>query len=182
VEGAFDWLPAVLRERAGRAGVPASTVKWSGDEGVDEMIEAGQVLLYTIGAFGEPSKRLRFSTAPAREGKPRLSPEQWVNKILAALPIYSRYTFEKDAFSLASVPLLTSVQRCVAYSLVLVWTDRHDFADLVRPCGYLVEDSPNSLAHHYFLADDARQRFCTPAHSNAQRQREWRRNQKEGAK
>jgi hypothetical protein len=153
-------------------------VKWTATETAMDVLRAENVLLYTIGAFGDRSAALRFREAPVWEGQQRPTPEEWVNGVLAVLPIYSRFVLKGRSFRLVSAPLLTTVQRCIAYAMAIIWTDRHGFRDRVRPCQFLTDPTPGSLAHHYFLADDARQRFCSLAHSNAYRQREWRRTHK----
>jgi hypothetical protein len=189
LDRAFGWLPEVLSKRAERAGVGLDNVRWSNAMTKEQTIKAEmkavvdvtQMLLHTVGALGKRNSPLLFNNAPLVAGKKRPTPEQWVNKVLKALPIYSRFLFEDGEFKLVSVPLLTNYGRCVAYALALLWTDRHGFRDRVRACELLMDDKPSSRAYHYFLADDARQRFCCSAHSNTYRQRQLRRRQKEDA-
>lgn len=97
-----------------------------------------------------------------------------MESILRALPIYTRLVWDGSSIKAVSVPCLTSVQRVVAYAMALLWADKHGFRDRVRACQYLFHPKEGSLAHHYFLADDWRQKFCSPAHQNAQGQRNFR--------
>lgn len=168
VERVFAWVPPVMELRAKGAGVDPANVRWRNTETGRDISAASTVLLFNVGAF-KGGDSIEFANGR------RITTEQWLNEVFAALPIYSRFNIEKGEIRLASVPCLTGVQQCIAYALALIKLNRHGFGELVRRCEFLTDERPGSLAHHYFLADDPRRQFCSPAHGNAHRQREWRR-------
>lgn len=179
VTDSLGWLPDVLAARAKAAGIDPANVHWASKESGMDVMDAAAVLLYTVGAFGDREAKTMFQLAPTQTGRKRPSPEAWMDSILRALPIYTRLVWDAGTVRTVSVPCLTSVQRTVAYAMALLWADKHGFRERVRPCQLLIDPKPGSLAHHYFLADDLRQKCCCPAHTNTLKQRVHRRNQSE---
>jgi hypothetical protein len=167
-EQTFGWVPAVMAERARRERLDPSKQRWNSRESIERVTRVQSVLLYMIGAF-----RVEAHEAVTLADGRRLSREQWYQEVVEKIDFDCGLRVIDGATRHVALPLLSGIEECVGYAISVI--RRRNLAKLVRPCQFLLKDLPGSLAHHYFLADDPRQKFCSPAHSNAYRQREWRR-------
>ncbi|MCP5359895.1 MAG: hypothetical protein R3E75_08200 [Steroidobacteraceae bacterium] len=171
-ERAFGWVPPVMEHMAQRDGINPSVVKWNRAEDVGAQLKAH----LAVAAFvrgGWLFNPFRAAMILKLDGQAHMD---WLNRVLGALPVYGRYHWTGRDVRFTSLPCLTSVQSCVAYAVALIRLDRHGLGARVRACGFVADENKLN-GQHLFMADDLRQKFCCPAHNNAQRQREFRRRQ-----
>jgi hypothetical protein len=118
--------------------------------------------------------------APARaKAHPDLN--NWLAKKITGLEFSVHPVYRSGAWLRVEIPVLKSLEQCVAYSIFLMIEDRWEFTDRVRFCPY----SKQPGQEHWFLdVDDngapnigAARTFCSDEHGNAYRQREWRKQQ-----
>lgn len=168
VEATLGWVPEVLQQRAKRERLDASRLRWENSGSLYELADLIGVLQFMIGAFRlKPGQTIRLRDERS------VSREQWYQEIVEQLDPIAGWRVSDRETRFVALPPLTGLIQCVAYAVAVI--EMKKLEALVRPCRFLREDVEGSLAHHYFLADDPRQRFCSSAHSNAHRQREWRR-------
>ena len=162
----FHWLPPLMRQLVRRE---QATFRWDDTEDVPAMATAHWALT-----------SLARSLAPDAIGIPPLARghkpagQRWLQSVLADLEIHSRYDWNGSTVTFTAIPLLTSVQQCVAYTLALMKRDAYELGRLVRPCPYLMRDENPWYPHHLFVAAQPNQYFCSRRHSNCQRQRDHR--------
>ncbi|MCC7200944.1 MAG: hypothetical protein IT483_15660 [Gammaproteobacteria bacterium] len=171
VDQAFGWLPAVLSARATAIEVEAPT--WRGDA-AQELVAAHCVmfrLLLGNVQHGFPAGTKIKTSTQQRED------ERWLDHWLAPLPIHTRLRYRDGQVVRLELPLLTTVQRCVAYAIGLVLENRWELSGRIRRCPF------ERHGLHFFLdyrLDDAghflpgEQEYCCPDHSNAHRQQRFR--------
>lgn len=164
---AFGWLPEVMRQRAERDHLGPATVRWHNEGSVSDLAAAASALLFIIGQF-----RLKPGQSIGHFGQ-QLTRESWYTEIVESLKPICGWRVFGDQTRFVMLPPLTGVLQCIAYAIAVV--EMRGLKDLIRPCEFLAKPFEGSLAHHYFLADDPRQKFCSRRHANAAAQREWRR-------
>lgn len=166
----FGWMPDALAARARAAGIQEDLTHWRGDTPAEEMLAFVYLSLWLGKSYGGFNWFGRQVTA-----------EQWIDTLLAPLPIYTRMRFIAGKVQRVEVPLLTTIQRCAAYAMAVVLEDRWDIRNRIRRCPF------SRPGEHFFLdyrLDRAgnfmpgAQEYCCPAHSNAHRQQRFRDEQK----
>ncbi len=172
LDGAFGWIPPVMESMARHNGINPSNFRWGNAESGEAVMAAHTAMVFLVG-WGKES--LRKTNSMKLGSRDRISAARWLDEILGALPVYSRYSWDGRAVRFTSLPFLTSAQRCVAYALALIHMNSRGIGERIRPCGFLPNEELGPLNRHLFIADDARQKFCCPDHANSQRQREFRR-------
>jgi hypothetical protein len=164
----FGWVPGIMEQRARRNCLDPARLRWNREETVEGFLRSDAVLLFTIGAFrGAADEPVTLG-----DGR-RISRERWYSEIIESLDWERRVRVIDGETRDVELPLLTGIEQCIGYAIYVI--RRKNLMTLIRPCQFLRRAFAESRAHHYFLAEDPRQKFCSAAHSNAHRQREWRR-------
>jgi len=176
VDQAFAWVPEVIAERARRAQVDVANVKWRAP--TDRELFNSKLAVFTLlGPLRGLAQQFRFEL-----GSRRLSSSEWLDEVLSSLPIYSRFRFEDERITEASVPLLRGLSECVAYAIAVVRLDRRKpkISERIRECPYTDPHFGEYQSNHYFLdfrvgedgrLETNRLRFCCPAHNNRYKSR-----------
>jgi hypothetical protein len=178
----FDWLPVELKKRADALGIQIP--KWEGDSERDLLIAWGitGALLYGHVGHGFPDHAI---LSKFMFGKV-MTLEEFLEKALSPLPIHVRYRFVESQIHRVELPLLTTVQRCVAYMIALVMENRWLLGGRFRRCPF--ERPGRHFFLDYRLTPDGdgflpgEQEYCCPEHSNAHRQQRYRERSKTRAR
>lgn len=185
----FRWIEAVLVARARAVGQDPASFRWRGDDNPEDIARMNAGLLFLLG----PLRRVFDGDRTIVWFGRRLGRDEWLKEYLKDLPTvtHTELRTNGDAHSIELVEL-TNVQRCVAYGFSVLLRNRHGLAQYIRPCAFVPDELRHETAfrrahaEHYFLAtgrygepaEGKPRRFCTTAHANCQRQREWRRKRK----
>jgi len=188
-ERCFGWIEAVLVARARAVDQDATPFRWKGDDAPGDIARMNAALLFLIGPLRQVFDGGKTMVWFGR----RLGRDEWLREVLKDLPTVTHMELRssRDAQPIELVKL-TSVQRCVAYGLSVLLTNRHGLGHYIRPCAFIADEVRHAdsfrRAHaaHYFLAtgiygkppEGKPRRFCSTAHANCHRQREWRRKKK----
>jgi len=180
----FAWVPGVIRDRM------AAVHR--------EIQPYGLKSLSTAADCNDLATRFRLGIVALQERPPtRRRPErvahngveEWLDKQLRVLELTVHPVYRNGAWQRVEIPALTTVQKCMAYALWVLHEDRWNIRGRVRLCPYRKKaDTPEHYEpDHWFLDFDLDergaltlgppQRFCTPEHANAFRQREYRKRQ-----
>lgn len=174
---AFADIPRLVTERARAAGIDSKTFRWQKVKD-RPLIEAGAALrLINVGL------RPLIAHSSVRRGTSRVPIDEWLDSALETLPIYSRFHVTDAGVRMVSVPFLTDAARCAVYALGVLLSGAHDLHRYVRPCPLLLRPGSSSVRAHYFLATDvggapprnAPSKYCSAAHANRHRARQFRR-------
>lgn len=169
----FAWLEDELGNRASALGI--SEPKWEGDSN-RELLTAWAIAMNLLGGHvgrGFPESRLRSEFFLTRV----FTLQEFLDTALSPLPIHARYRYMEDRIERVELPLLTTIQRCVAYTIALVMENRWSLAGRIKECPF------KRPGMHFFLdyrMDSSgaflpgEQEYCCPAHSNAHRQQRHR--------
>jgi hypothetical protein len=116
--------------------------------------------------------------------KQRREAEQWLAQTIRSIRLAGCMSFEAGTSQKQVLPLLTSVDECVAYAFAAVLDDANGFRSQVRKCRYASAELP---AHHFLDMGQygepqvgAPKLYCCESHANRDRQAQYRRRQKKG--
>jgi hypothetical protein len=159
----LNWIPPLMEHLPWCEG---TSVKWDHGEDLSVILAAHRALTAHMGSppLGAPVVATRM---PRRR---KFTEEDWVGEVLANLPIHSRFAWNGGAVTIVSLPLLTNVQRCVAYTLALLKLNKHGLGKRVKGCPLVRREEHTLFPRHLFVATQANQHFCCQRHSNHQRQ------------
>ena len=175
---AFGWLPPALRDLAEASGI--EQVQWRGDSNKQLLAAWGIALNLLHGHIGRGFPKGHLKTKFFVFDV--LTLEEFLNKSLSTLPIHVRYRYTAHGVGRVELPLLTTVQRCVAYTIALVMENRWSLSGRIKQCPFEARDTHFGDKHFFldyridahgaFLPGE--QEYCCPAHSNAHRQKRHR--------
>ena len=180
----FAWVPEIIRARVKDVGREVPPFQLSQPETLEECSTLTTVLRIAIPDLQELGDRNSKVDAETRDAK-----HEWLAKKLGGLQFSSSPVYRGRKWQMVTIPALFSVEHCLAYAMFLMHEDRWGFRDRIHLCPYRRKaDSPTHFEpDHWFLDFDLDatgalkpgppQRFCSAAHANAYRQREWRRSQ-----
>jgi hypothetical protein len=167
----FRWVSSVLKARASALGVSPRRFVWRNTASK----LASHWFVEEPAAICEMWGALR--------PKWRADAEQWLAGTIREIPLFGRMGFESGRTSKMFIPLLTSVDECVAYAFAAVLDEENAFRSQVRKCRY----ASAKLPEHHFLDRGlfgepqvgAPKLYCCESHANRDRQAQYRRRQKE---
>ncbi len=163
---ALAWVPKVMIERYRLTkGIGAKPLRPSAWQQSDR-IKAQLAIAFMVNGL----TRWRAERTTGKPAPGHASAFDWVNSMLLGLPMLSFWQVGQSGLTTHTLPQLDSAERCVAYAVACVAGDRWGMGDRLDICAFV--PSADSRPH-LFLADNLKQKFCCPAHANAQRQREF---------
>jgi hypothetical protein len=165
-EAALAWAPKVIIERYKRAsGIGAMPIKpkpWQ----PSNPIKTQMAVAFMVNGLA----RWRHERATGRSAANSGSAFEWVNSMLREVPMLTYWQVGLKGLTAVTVPELDRAERCVAYAVACIAGNRWGMGNRVDYCGFVPASESKP---HLFLADNLKQKFCCVAHSNAQRQREF---------
>jgi hypothetical protein len=179
VDHAYGWLPPVLVERARLAGVDIANVEWE-EIGTPNFHRMVTLIDATLAMFTLLCSHLALGRNPTgifQVNDEKFSSAEWFTRCLAPLQIYSRFVFDGIVVRTVDVPLITNVQRAVAYAIAVILENRWHVRDRIRRCPYDRRGPHFFLDYRMkggrFLAGEP-MKYCRAEHANAHRQQLWR--------
>lgn len=157
----FGWVPRVLNRRAAEERMDRSLMRWEGMVTPMEYAEIVGMLLHHLSTFGGIGEKRVLVLGS------KLTPDEWLDEIVDGIRFQAKLRSHHGDTRMVFIPILTSLRDCIAYAITAIRI--HKLESLVRACAYGREAGPD----HYFLAEDKRQKFCSPEHSNLYRQKKW---------
>jgi hypothetical protein len=166
----FCWVSRVLRARAAALGVSTRLVRWRDVPSTfsSHWFVREPAVICEMWAVLRP--------------KQRRDAELWLAQTIRSIRLAGCMGFESGASRKQVLPLLTTVDECVAYAFAAALDEENGFRSQVRRCKYA---SADVSIHHYLdlgkygeLQVGAPKLYCCESHANRDRQAQYRRRQK----
>lgn len=179
-EQPLQWVREVVLERYRRAkGIGRVPIKpdWTRSEPVAAQLAVSFML--------NSLRRWDRERATGRAAPGEATAFEWVNSMLRDVPMLQYWQISSGKLVLVTVPQLDNALRCVAYAVACIAGNRWDMGGSLATCPFVpASESTPHLFLDYRLDENGKfmrgspQRFCCLKHSNAFRQRQFKRGRK----